>query len=453
MKLKLFFTTAMAVLMAVPAFAGGYLTNTNQSISFLRNPSQDAAIGITSLYSNPAGVNFLDNGFHLSIGIMNVHQNRDVNSTFPLYSYGVQNNGIVTKDFKGKAKAPVLPSLQASYNMDKWAFSFDFGLIGGGGKCKYNDGLPSFESTVALLPLLINSQAGANIANGYDFETFMRGRSYQYGFQFGAGYNVTDNLSVYGGVRLLYATNNYFGYVRNITVNTSVYGDNIPVSSLTDAVPDPIELNCNQTGWGLTPIVGVDWKINKHWNLAAKYEFKTKIRMENQSVNVGTDGLSQLDQFKDGEKVAEDVPGIFTVGAMYSPIDQVRINVGYHLYDDKHATKYVDRNKLLDGNTWEITAGAEWDFAERWTVSAGWQTTNYPNTDEYMNDVSFTTNSNTFGAGVKYQINKKVAVEAAYFQTIYKDYKKEYTDAYGLGHIDIYSRSNRVIGAGVTIDL
>ena len=50
---------------SVSAFAGGILTNTNQSIDFLRNPARDAAIGLDGVYSNPAGVVFLPEGFHL----------------------------------------------------------------------------------------------------------------------------------------------------------------------------------------------------------------------------------------------------------------------------------------------------------------------------------------------------------------------------------------------------
>ena len=42
--------------------AGGILTNTNQSIDFLRNPSRDAAIGLDGVYSNPAGVAFMPEG-------------------------------------------------------------------------------------------------------------------------------------------------------------------------------------------------------------------------------------------------------------------------------------------------------------------------------------------------------------------------------------------------------
>ena len=49
------------------ATAGGILTNTNQSIDFLRNPARDAAIGLDGVYSNPAGVAFLPEGFYLGI--------------------------------------------------------------------------------------------------------------------------------------------------------------------------------------------------------------------------------------------------------------------------------------------------------------------------------------------------------------------------------------------------
>lgn len=507
---------------SMPALAGGYLTNTNQSIAFLRNPSQDAMIGISALYNNPANTVFLEPGFHLGLNIMNVHQNRNVTTTYAPFAFGKNNGGAITKTFEGKANAPILPSLQFAYNTkdSKWSFSFDFGIIGGGGKCQYDNGLPSFESSIVALSTLAAYFGQGNFQNGYDFETFMRGRSYQYGFQFGAARKVTNNLSVYGGLRLLYATNNYFGYVKNIQfqdkdgnyttaknwmnkqhaqieqgvvagvideTTAAVMGAGVDQLGYTlQGMSGDIGLNCNQAGWGLTPVIGVDWKVNEHWNLAAKFEFKTKIRLKNESVNENTESSESLSKYDNGKKIAEDIPSILTLGAQYSPISSVRINAGYHYYWDKQATKYGNENKLLNGGTWEITAGAEWDFAKGWTVSAGWQTTNYPNTDEYMRDISFTTNSNTFGFGVKWQINKTVAVEAAYFQTIYNTYERTQEDYNGLGATavktlgytlpagisapqaleaagiisdakllsgtDKFDRTNRVIGIGVTLD-
>ena len=97
-KLKL---AALAILLssATTTFAGGLVTNTNQNINFLRNPARDGAIGIDGVYSNPAGVAFLEQGFHVSLNLQNVHQTRTITSTNPVFALGKNNNGNVTKKF------------------------------------------------------------------------------------------------------------------------------------------------------------------------------------------------------------------------------------------------------------------------------------------------------------------------------------------------------------------
>ena len=50
--------TALLVLATSSLFAGGLLTNTNQSVHFLRNPARDASTEIDAVYTNPAGVYF-----------------------------------------------------------------------------------------------------------------------------------------------------------------------------------------------------------------------------------------------------------------------------------------------------------------------------------------------------------------------------------------------------------
>ena len=73
---------------ATTASAGGILTNTNQSIDFLRNPARDAAIGLDGVYSNPAGVAFLPEGFHLGINWQYAHQTRTITLTDDFFSLG-----------------------------------------------------------------------------------------------------------------------------------------------------------------------------------------------------------------------------------------------------------------------------------------------------------------------------------------------------------------------------
>lgn len=429
---KTILTAALALSAATAAQAGGYLTNTNQSVSFLRNPARDAAIAIDGAYANPAGLGFMSTGWHLGFDLQSAYQTRSDNTYFAPFEYGtvngVANNGKFKK-FEGKAKAPVIPSFDLARVGEKWFASFHFGITGGGGKCKFADGLPSFESQVAMLPVLIG-----NAATGYSMDTHMQGRQYYFGGQFGVGYKITPNFNVSVGGRVVYAQCNYYGYVRNISVNVAGLGV-VPATKFFESqnMPDFAsavsnkELNCDQSGWGFTPIISADYKVGKV-NLSARYEFKTKLRLKNQT-GMNTSGLEEYD---DGVKVKADIPAILALGARYEVLDNLRLNAGFHYYFDKQATQHNNRHNSLKKGGWELLAGAEVDVAPRWTVSAGWQTTNYGLGDnsEFISDMSFVTNSNSLGIGARFQLRKKVALNIAYFKTFYKHYERQHPDFY-----------------------
>ena len=117
------------------------------------------------------------------------------------------------------------------------------------------------------------------------------------------------------------------------------------------------------------------------------------------------------------------------------------MNLGYHHYFDKQAKsglKGAYRNELLNAGTKEYLFGAEYDLNKSWEVSAGVQRTVYPNTDAYMNDLSFTTNSTSLGLGVGYRVNDMVKVNAGYFHTFYDTYHKQSAD---------YNNVSKIIGA------
>lgn len=500
-KTKLICTALAIVIFSTTAQAGGLLTNTNQNINFLRNPARDAAIAIDGVYSNPAGVVFLGEGIHLSIGLQNVHQTRTIKTGFPLFPNNVNMSGSV-HEFEGKANAPVLPTLQAAYNKGNWSFQFGFALTGGGGKCEFPYGLGSFEQVVAgvttyapavnqlyqtLGQLGIPGMAGHGMGSKYSYDSFMRGRQYYYGFTFGTAYRINDHLSVYGGLKMLYGSANYYGYVKNISIehldngqssmvgaaaHFSELGDqlnryagameqagNMPAAKALEAAAakanmlsqstQDIELNCDQTGWGVAPIIGIDYKTGR-LNLAAKYEFKTRMRLKNKSANsLSAEGIPMLSKFKDGNEVAEDTPGLLTVGAQYSLLPSLRISAGWHHYFDVDTKQYT-KDMLSDTN--EYLVGAEYDINKSWQVSAGAQKTQYGFKDAGMNDISFNVNSYSIGFGVGVQVSEKVKINAAYFQTIYSDYDKK--EAVGQATVtNSFTRTNRVIGLGVDLTL
>jgi long-subunit fatty acid transport protein len=479
------------------ATAGGILTNTNQSIDFLRNPARDAAIGLDGVYSNPAGVAFLSEGFHFGFNWQYAHQTRTIESTSPFFALGKKNNGATTKTFEGVADAPCIPSIQAAYNTGNWSWQFNFSVPGGGGKCEFADGLGSFESVVGN----IANQLKPLGAQGYDMDGYMQGRQYYFGFQLGTAYKVMDNLSVYGGLRLLWGTATYRARISNIMVNTA--GGYVDFSSFLqtgtatvdgglsqvnagiaqlEAVPgatllpqyaelvakkaqlentrqslnalqkysEGVNLLCNQSSVGIAPVIGADYKAGR-FNFAAKYEFKTQIRMKNESTVFEASEIAAVNKFRDSEEVNEDAPAQLALGAQWAPIDQVRVNVGWHHFFDKDAEWYNNAQDLLDHDSNEYLAGVEWDINDRLTISGGMQLTRYGLSDQYMNDMSFVVNSYSLGLGFNYKANDKLVLKAGYFQTNYDHYKRENYPAEGFS--DDFTRTNRVLGVGCEINL
>ena len=473
---------------ATTATAGGIITNTNQSIDFLRNPARDAAIGLDGVYSNPAGVAFLPEGFHLGINWQYAHQTRTIQSTNPVFALGKKNNGATTKTFEGVADAPFIPSLQAAYNKGNWSVQFNFSVPGGGGACEFADGLGSFESVVGS----IANQLKPLGATGYDMDGYMQGRQYYFGFQLGAAYKITKDLSVYGGLRLLYGTATYKAKISNIMVNTeggyvdfgsflqgaetTVDGGltkvNAGIAQYEAAgipVPDAltqqkaqlegtkqslnalqkysqgVNLLCNQSSVGIAPVIGVDYRIGK-FNFAAKYEFKTQIHMKNESTVNEASEIPAVNKFRDSEKIDEDSPAQLAVGAMWNITDDVRLNLGYHHFFDTNVNWYNNAQDKLDGGSNEYLGGVEWDINDKLTISGGLQLTRYQLTDEYMNDMSFVVNSYSFGFGFNYKVADNITLKAAYFQTNYDHYKR--TDYPQVGISDDFTRTNRVLGIG-----
>ncbi|MBR4730360.1 MAG: transporter [Prevotella sp.] len=473
---------------ATTATAGGILTNTNQSIDFLRNPARDAAIGLDGVYSNPAGVAFLPEGFHLGINWQYAHQTRTIECNNPLFALGRKNQGNTTKTFEGVADAPCIPSIQAAYNKGNWSMQFNFSIPGGGGKCEFADGLGSFESVVGSIANMLQPLG----ATGYDMDGFMEGRNYYFGFQVGTAYKITPDLSVYGGLRLLYGTATYKAKISNIMVNTAggyldfgsflqgaettidggITKVNAGISQYEAAgVAVPAELTaqkaqlegtkqslnalqkysqgvnllCNQSSVGIAPIIGIDYKVGR-FNFAAKYEFKTQIHMENESTVNEASEIPAVNKFRDAEKIDEDSPAQLALGAMWNITDAVRLNLGYHHFYDKDVNWYNNTQDLLDGGTNEYLAGVEWDITDKLTVSGGTQFTRYQLTDAYMNDMSFVVNSYSLGFGFNYKVSDHVTLKAAYFQTNYDNYDRVTSKEPLVS--DSFTRTNRVLGIG-----
>ena len=451
-------------------FAGGILTNTNQNATFLRNPARNAAIAIDGVYSNPAGIAFLPEGFHLSVSWQAAFQKRlmDVNNNL----FGMNaNNQSANREFVGETNAPVIPSFQAAYVInDKWSVSAQFAVGGGGGACEFAEGLPMFEE-------LIGGIVYKNGGTSYALNQNLTGEQYFYGFQVGATYKLTDNFSVFGGARGVLANCNYTGAIANIKANGKDAAEYATLSQQAAAAAQQYaaagmtaeaaqyqaaavqagtvaaligdyKLDCAQSGFGITPIIGVDWNLGK-LNLAAKYEFRTKIELENESKN--SDNLAMLASsvpavavYADGAKVRSDIPALMTLGAQYEITDNFRAMAGGVYYWDKDA-KGTPIKK--GDNTWEANFGLEWDVTDKIMLSCGGQRTQFGFDDADMSDTNFFTGCSSLAIGGAYKFSEKMKLNVGYMHSFYDTHK--FTNANGTACS--YTRKNDAVGVSLDI--
>ena len=463
------------------AFAGGILTNTNQSARFARLMALEASTKADAAYYNPAGTIKLPEGFHFTFSNQSAFQERIINSTFEGYRAAYGGDGGNFKQFKGTASAPIIPSLQGVYRKGKWALSGSVAVVGGGGKATFDDGLSMFEAPISSLvpmlngyaPALIGGVPGASLkAKGYSVNQYMTGSNFIYGAQLGGAYKINDMFSVYGGFRLNIVHNKYEGQLTNLQLHIESQGlgvaglpDNdsyinpAPILDMVKNSNNPLitpelkaqlvlpgkaagegaYLESKQSGWGVAPIIGFHFS-HKGLNIGAKYEFRTSLDVENKTTRDDTN------QFKDGVNTAHDVPALLAIGASYDIIEPLTVSVGYHHFFDKNAGMANDKQKALEGGTNEYLAGIEYRIDRMFLVSMGGQITRYGLADGFQSDLSFYVNSYSLGFGGAVNVSKNVQINVGYFFTDYSDYKM--AEVAGQPS-NVYTRKNKVFTAGI----
>lgn len=441
------------LIVSIPTFAGGLLTNTNQHPAFLRMLSRGATTEIDGALSNPAGLAFLPkDGFHVSLSIQSAFQTRNIDAGFYTYkgvdgiaptTQGpilVPSDKPFTKYYEGKAAAPVIPSVFAAYKKGDWTISGFFAITGGGGKASFDDGLPMFEALAmaGIFQQVLKDKGQIVTPDMYDINSAMDGKQYIYSVQLGLTYKINEWLSAFAGGRMNYFTGGYKGFV-----------DAKMKESLGSAPLMKLALDCDQTGWGLTPVIGVDARFGK-LNIGAKYEFMTNLNIEN-NTKENSDENGALAAFKHGVNTPNDIPAMLSVAAAYEFLPVLRASVEYHFYDDKNAGMAGGKQKYLTKGTNEWLAGIEWDVTKHLTLSCGGQITDYGLSDNFQSDTSFSCDSYTLGVGAKINLTERAAINVGYMWTNYDDYTKvsqNYSNT-GLPGTNVYSRTNKVFGLSI----
>ena len=434
-KLLLLAVTATAFL---TVRAGGLMTNTNYHIAFDRMMARGATFDIDATFSNPAGLAWGHEGWELSLNFQKPWQHRDIK--------------LGETTYEGKASAPIVPALFATYKKNRIAISAMIGIVGSGGFVEYKQGVPMYN-------MLLGGMLAANgiTPDQYKLNSEMKGKQYIYGGQVNFTYKISDCFAAAVGLRANYYDGYYRGHV--------IAADHPQLGELAKLL-----LDVDQKGWGITPIISLDFHKGPV-TVAARYEFRTKLNPKNETnvldAGLGTNLIAAMmaadpagaqaklqalaaqlgnytAPFADGARTRYDMPALLSLAVGYEFSPKLRATLEYHFFDDKNAKMANDRQKELKHGTHEILAGVEYDINEKFTVSCGAQRTDYGLSDGYQQNTSFACDSYSIGLGGAWNVTEKIRLNAGYFISLYSDYKK--ATSYGE---ETYSRTNNVIGIGI----
>jgi len=475
---------AIMVIMTIVTslFAGGIVTNTNQSAMYVRTLNRNASTELDAVYFNPAGLMSLNNGFYAHLSNQSIFQLKGIESSNPLL-----NNDT----YEGNVKVMFFPDVYLAYKQDKFAVSAAVMPIGGGGSAEYEDGLPSFEAPVAGLVPMLTAQGVPGI-QGYRNAVSFEGSSVYLGFQAGASYKVNDMLSVYLGGRYVTADNSYKGYLKDVQLNiggtwmapgTYFYGASQMLSAggsqlqgVIDAGAGGYTLDQLVSGGQMTSAeaaavaaglaqagVSADGltvsQIQGAFNGAAAqmtavgdgltaatadmevdatrhgYGFCGIIGLNitpNENLNIGLryetqTGLEMKNDtkvdgsglFLDGAKIQSDIPASFNAGVSYKATSKIRLESSFNYYFDENVD-WDGREDLLE-NCMEAGIACEYSINDAFRASLGYLYATSAATDEYRSDMDFGLNSNSIALGVGVDVNESLIVDLGFLNTFYED--------------------------------
>lgn len=218
------------------------------------------------------------------------------------------------------------------------------------------------------------------------------------------------------------------------------------------------EVDAEQNGSGIAPILGVNLKVSDQLNIGIRYEYKAEMNVTNKT-KVDNTGL-----YGDGLKTPFDMPSTLSVGVAYKATDKLAISSGFHYYFDKkvnygkkdyYTSVFVDNKKVIDKNFWEFAIGAEYSVTDKLLVSAGYLRTQTGVNEKYQSDLSHSLSTNTFGAGLKYTINDMIAINFGGMLSMYLEDHRMFAPPaiFPVNFTDTYNRSTIVAAIGVDIKL
>lgn len=211
------------------------------------------------------------------------------------------------------------------------------------------------------------------------------------------------------------------------------------------------EVDVEQTGAGITPIIGINISPNEDWNIGIKYEHKTYMTLKNKTKK------DDLGLFPDGADVNSDVPGFLSVGVGFRGVEKLEVQFSYNMYFNKGVDWGNNirsmEHREMDGAAYDIGLGLQYNITDNFAFSIGGLYADMGVADSYQSDFSYSLPSFTPAAGIEWALGERLVLDAGVSQTFYTDKEVTFNDPDVGAYKETYGKSTLVFAVGLSYSI
>lgn len=433
MKSKIFGTVLCLTVLQVSDIRAQMDNLANLSPEWIRTAARNASTdGTDAVVYNPAGASRLGDGFHITIGNQSLFRK-------PTHEYDM-GMGAGNQSYTQSGSDALLPSLYASFNKGKWAYTGGLFISGGGATANYPKG--SITTDMIGMMTLMAAQGAYTTTN----DNYLEASSYYLTGMLGAAYSVNDKFSIGANIRYNSATNTS---KAGMTLTGSPF--DLPDQSLTYDVEDQAS--------GINASIGIMFTPSTQWGFTIRYDNALPLEFET-DIKKDDFGLSTP-----GEKHNRDLPAVLATGIRYHVNTKFTVLAEYNMYFQENAdwgksgaATAEKNNAELAGNANSYALAMEYALTNKWLYSLGVVRTDFSWSDRdgyYTNLGAFEVvygDNTSINTGVKFKLNEKISFNAGYAYTMWA--KDEKIKVLNLSPMDVTATVNNTMSSvALGIDL
>lgn len=400
--MRILATLLLVTLCAGIAFGGNIDYLTNRSVNYSRNFARNSATDGADLVSyNPAGLVFLDEGFHISFGNEFLLKNYTIDAV-PFW------DTTSVETYESTEPTLFYPDLYAVYRTGDWALFGAFTVPAGGGTLDYKDGVyalslieTAYQQVVHASPIYFAIMSEGNI----------KATSQYLAGTMGASYAVSDMFSFALAGRYTSAKKIYDGQADFTIFFPDSSGTPVPVETSSRT------LDVEKTAAGFAGIISVDMVPVENLNVALRYETPTALEFETSVIDSGWYPPVPLPDSSfaiDGFKQRRDLPAKLAGGVSYqfSPAFKLSTTFNYYFLEDA-AEDSLNGIDVDYENGLDIGIGIDYQISPRILGGLAYLRSDLGGSEDTFSDLEYNLDCHCIGGGIRYSVNDDFALTLA----------------------------------------